>query len=103
MLLIGSNIIINCFKKLPYKEEFGTKHLVWMTLPLLVGTCLCPIALVGGAIVARAAAYTVGIVGGLWYQQKLSLILCVYYYMNKEIHSNLFLNRSFHSCFLCSQ
>ncbi|KAF8570450.1 hypothetical protein P879_07613 [Paragonimus westermani] len=52
---------------LPYPASgtLGTKHLAWVIFSSSIGAMLMPVCLLGGPLIARAALYTGGIVGGL--------------------------------------
>ncbi|CAG0918180.1 unnamed protein product, partial [Notodromas monacha] len=60
--MIGSGIVA---RSIPYEPGFGSKQLAWLVHCGVMGAVIAPMALVGGAILIRAAWYTAGIVGGL--------------------------------------
>lgn len=61
--VVGSGMIT---QSLPYDpNNFTAKHLAWAFHASLLGAMLAPMALLGGAVLTRAAWYTAGIVGGL--------------------------------------
>jgi growth hormone-inducible transmembrane protein len=61
--VVGTGMIT---QSLPYDpNNINTKHLAWVIHASLLGAMLAPMALLGGAVVTRAAWYTAGIVGGL--------------------------------------
>lgn len=61
---MGSGMLV---RSIPYKEGFGSKQLAWMLHSGVVGAVIAPIALMGGPLMIRAACYTAGVVGGLYF------------------------------------
>ena len=61
--MIGSGMVV---RSIPYQEGFGAKQLAWMVHSGIVGAVIAPIALLGGPIMLRAAAYTAGVVGSAY-------------------------------------
>jgi len=62
-LVIGSDMLV---RSIEYEEgKLGAKQLAWALHCGLLGAMICPLALLGGPAVVRAAWYTAGIVGGL--------------------------------------
>ena len=56
-------------KSMPYTEGFGAKQVAWMAFASTMGAGICPLVFLGGPLLARAAAYTAGIVGGLYFNK----------------------------------
>lgn len=63
-IVVSISSLMICMR-LPYTESFGTKHLAWLAFASSMGASICPLVFLGGPLLARAAAYTAGIVGGL--------------------------------------
>jgi len=60
--MIGTGIVV---RSMPYKPGFGGKQIGWMVHSAVMGVVLCPMLLMGGPLLTRAAIMTSGIVGGL--------------------------------------
>ncbi|XP_012256570.1 growth hormone-inducible transmembrane protein-like [Athalia rosae] len=60
--MIGSGMVA---RSIPYSPGFGAKQVAWMVHTGIMGAVLAPMCLLGGPLVARAALYTAGVVGGL--------------------------------------
>ena len=62
-LMFGSQMLVH---SIPYEAgTFGPKQLAWALHSGIIGGVLAPLSLLGGPIVARAAMYAAGMVGGL--------------------------------------
>jgi len=60
--MIGSSMVA---RSIPYSPGLGAKQAAWLLHAAVVGAVVAPICLLGGPILARAAWYTAGMVGGL--------------------------------------
>ncbi|XP_046735861.1 growth hormone-inducible transmembrane protein-like [Diprion similis] len=60
--MIGSGMVA---QSIPYSPGFGAKQIAWIVHSGIIGAVVAPMCLLGGPLVARAALYTAGVVGGL--------------------------------------
>ncbi|XP_046412729.1 growth hormone-inducible transmembrane protein [Neodiprion pinetum] len=60
--MIGSGMVA---QSIPYSPGFGAKQIAWIVHTGIMGAVVAPMCLLGGPLVARAALYTAGVVGGL--------------------------------------
>ncbi|CAL7945997.1 unnamed protein product [Xylocopa violacea] len=58
----GSGILLH---RIPYKEGFGPKQMVWLLHTGIIGAIIAPLYLYGGPVILKAAWYTAGIFGSL--------------------------------------
>lgn len=61
-LMIGSGAVT---QSITYQPGIGPKQLAWVAHCAIMGAIIAPICMLGGPIMARAALYTGGLVGGL--------------------------------------
>lgn len=61
-VMIGSGVLT---QSIPYSSGIGPKQLAWAAHCAIMGAIVAPICFLGGPIIARAAWYTAGVVGGL--------------------------------------
>ncbi|XP_078470847.1 growth hormone-inducible transmembrane protein [Lampetra fluviatilis] len=60
--VIGSGMLV---RSIPYEGKLGVKHAAWALHAGLMGLLLCPMVVLGGPLLLRAACYSGGLVGAL--------------------------------------